>query len=217
MNTRLRDELVILRREATSLHQMRAVSLGRPRTRKLRMALEAQRILRDGHREEMRRHAQGIAPAYAQWVGLRILPVLALALTLIGCAGRERATVSVGPGVDRADVIAAAKLWNDASPSFALGVVDDGVPADVRTEAVELPSPKCAEADMLMNVIRLSPSMGPVCKDNMAVVIAHEWGHWMANRNDHLGAGNVMAAEVHGIVKAPTAGDVAYVLGEGAP
>lgn len=141
---------------------------------------------------------------------------LALALALTACASPRRTfTVYAGPGVDAEALAFAAALWSSAVADVHIGITTHEDEADLPVHVGTLAPHECARetetttsAYILVNVNGMTDN----CREHMALVLAHEIGHYMADREDHLPCGNIMQADAAcGWVDEPTRADAAYV------
>lgn len=140
--------------------------------------------------------------------------LLALVVLLAGCSTGPVTTFSVGaaPGVDADAVAEAAAMWNAADERIRVSVSDH---PDLTVEWTPgMPANHCGEWQRGTSVLRLNPEMGRSCSSRLTAVIAHEMGHFMAQRTDHVDQPYTLMyyAAPEGATE-PTAADVDYVLG----
>lgn len=143
---------------------------------------------------------------------LLALPVLGVLVA--GCASDAQHVYTVGLTATDATAatLEAAQMWEAADPALSITVIDGGTP-DVLVRYVHgLPPTKCAQMHLWPedSNLDLNPDMSDFCREHLGSVIAHELGHYMSQRNTHLGAGALMSADTGDMVLAPTAADVAY-------
>lgn len=150
-------------------------------------------------------------------VNARMMLLLVALLAVIGCASPRRTfTVWVSPSAaSQADVRAAADMWEAAVPGISITIVDDDSADLVITlgdEVVDhdLNENICANTYASGRIV-VNAEMSDYCAQRMPLVLAHEFGHYMANRTDHIGPGHIMTAQADAMGEEITAEDVEYI------
>jgi hypothetical protein len=117
---------------------------------------------------------------------IRALPLLALVLA--GCAGdRTHATVSVqGQGVDELALAQAIDLWRAGTEGHVdLTLVEGDATADLIVRVGPTKPRECAVTDIDTGVVTVNANASETCQRQWVGVLAHELGHYVANRTDH--------------------------------
>ena len=139
----------------------------------------------------------------------------ALALGALACASPRRAfTVEVNADASTlAAATEASAMWERATPAVRIAVGGSGE-ADVVVSWAPLEAGTCAdEVEHAGSPARIHLGLGMTerCRARLASVIAHELGHYMADRDEHLGPGTLMHDSAGDAALGPTPADVDYL------
>jgi len=119
---------------------------------------------------------------------MKVCSVIAVALLAFGCAGdRTHATVSIqGGGVDELALAQAIDLWRAGTDGAVdLTLVDGDSTADLVIRVGVTKARECAVTDIDSGEVVVNASASDKCKRQWVAVLAHEIGHYVANRADH--------------------------------
>ncbi len=148
---------------------------------------------------------------------LRLLALLAT-LVLAGCntADRAHATVSIqGGGVDELALAQAIDLWRAGTDGAVdLTLVDGDSNASVIVQMGKLAPRECAETDVDSGVVTVNTIASDTCKAQPVAVLAHELGHFVANRTDHAASPRAVMFSVAHYATTITTEDRNYIEGK---